>query len=261
MLYGNEALAQRASGMRIHILSDLHNEFAEYVPGSAASEADVVVLAGDIDVGMRGLGWAERAFNCPVLYVPGNHEFYGKHLVSLLDDMRMFSREKTKLLDMGDIIIDGVRFLGATAWTDFAATGNTPVAAYIAQQSLNDFNYIRTDNYRKIHPSDLVQINAQAKSWLRSKIEERYDGKTVVITHHAPLLKSLEDTPYESSHLDSAFANEWPDLMGGEKVALWIHGHSHTAVDYDAYGTRVISNPRGYPGEDTRFNPGLIIEL
>lgn len=248
--------------MKIHVLSDLHNEFSQYKVSPAANAADVVVLAGDIDLGMRGLIWAEQAFTCPVIYVPGNHEFYGDHLENLLAAMHAFNSERVRVLDMNELVVGSVRFLGATAWTNFTATGNPFEAEYQAQRMLNDFRAIRVGNDRLLHPRDLITINAEAKAWLRSNVDEKFDGKTVVITHHAPVLKSLENTPYEPSHLDAAFSNAWDELFdGGGKVDLWIHGHTHTSVDYEAGGTRVISNQRGYPGEATGFNPDLIIEL
>ena len=248
--------------MKIHVLSDLHNEFDEYAPSPAAtSEADVVVLAGDIDVGIKGLLRADRAFDCPTIYVPGNHEFYHQHLEHTLDDMRKFNTKKVKVLDMDEVIIGDVRFLGATMWTDFECTGDPALAALFAQQRLSDFNVIRTDNDRKLRPSDLIKICANAKSWLRSKLEEKFYGKTVVITHHAPLLRSLEHSPYPDSHLDAAFTNNWEDLFEDGMADLWIHGHTHIAADYDFNKTRVISNPRGYQREETLFNPDLIVDL
>ena len=39
--------------MKLHILSDLHTEFASFSPPETG--ADVVVLAGDIGVGLGGL--------------------------------------------------------------------------------------------------------------------------------------------------------------------------------------------------------------
>ena len=101
----------------------------------------------------------------------------------------------------------------------------------------------------------------QTKDWLRMKLSEPFDGPTVVITHHAPTLRSLQDNPHAGTDLDAAFANRWDDLMGRDNVALWVHGHSHTAVEYDVAGTRVVSNPRGYPGEETGFCPDLVIEV
>lgn len=243
--------------MRIHLLSDLHNEFDLFEP--EVRDADIVILAGDINVKTRGVEWAKNTFTCPVLYVPGNHEFYGGHLTRTLDKMRAASSDQVRVLDRDEVILSGVRFLGATMWTDFAATGNPPIAAFTAQNGLNDFKQIRTADFRRIRPADLISESAKTRDWLRAKLADSFDGPTVVITHHAPSMRSLEDNPHAGGHLDAAFANRWEDLMGGDQVALWVHGHSHTAVDYDVAGTRVVCNPRGYPGEDTDFKPNLVL--
>lgn len=247
--------------MKIHILSDLHNEFDEYIPSQTARSVDVVILAGDIDVGLKGLEWADMTFNCPVIYVPGNHEFYHHSLERTLEEMRRFGSNNVKLMDQDELVIGDVRFLCAIAWTDFAATGDQAIAAIHAKQMLNDFSYISTDETRKIQPNDLIKISDKARAWLRSKLEESFNGKTVVITHHAPLLKSLEHSPYPVSHLNAAFANHWPELFEDGMADMWIHGHTHIAVDYVFNATRVISNPRGYPGESTGFNPSLVVDL
>ena len=245
--------------MRIHVLSDLHLEFAPFTPPS--TDADVVILAGDINVKARGVTWAKETFAGPVLYVAGNHEFYGGHLVRTLLKMRLAGNERVQVLDRDEVVIAGVRFLGCTMWTDFGATGNALMAALSAQNSLNDFRQIRTESFRRIRPHDLAEESARARDWLRSKLAEPFAGGTVVITHHAPSMRSLRDNPHAGTHLDAAYANHWEDLMGGEKIALWVHGHSHTAVDYDVDGTRVVCNPRGYPGEQSGFDPGLVLSL
>lgn len=245
--------------MRIHLLSDLHNEFSAFTPEPL--DCDVVILAGDIDLKTRGVEWAKQSFSVPVLYVPGNHEFYGGHLIHTLEKMRAAGDERVQVLDRDEVILGRVRFLGATAWTDFSATGNPHIAAFSAQNALNDFRQIRAESYRRIRPADLVAQAMQAKDWLRMKLSEPFDGPTVVITHHAPTLRSLQDNPHAGTDLDAAFANRWEDLMGADQMALWVHGHSHTAVDYDVAGTRVVSNPRGYPGEETGFCPDLVIEV
>lgn len=245
--------------MRIHLLSDLHNEFSLFSP--QVRDADVVILAGDIDVKTRGVDWAKQAFSGPVLYVPGNHEYYGGHLTRTLAKMRAAQDDWVRVLDRDEVVIAGVRFLGATMWTDFAATGNPPLASFSAQNAMNDFRQIRTENYRRIRPADLVEQSVKTRDWLRTKLAEPFHGRTVVITHHAPTLRSLQGNPHAGGHMDAAYANRLEDLMGGDQVALWVHGHSHTAVDYDVAGTRVVCNPRGYPGEDTGFSPGLVITL
>lgn len=245
--------------MRIHLLSDLHNEFEHFAP--KVTDADVVILAGDIDVKLRGVEWARQVFSAPVLYIPGNHEYYSGHLTHTLEKMRSVQDERVRVLDRDEVIIKGVRFLGATMWTDYSATGNSPLASLTSRNCMNDFRKIRTGNYRRIRPADLVEQATKTRDWLGARLAEPYDGRTVVITHHAPSLRSLENNIHAGSHLDAAYANSWEDLMGANQVALWVHGHSHVAVDYQIAGTRVVCNPRGYPGEDTGFDSGLVLEI
>lgn len=246
--------------MRIHLLSDLHLEISFYEP--IVSDSDVVILAGDIHTKARGVEWAMQAFSGAVLYVPGNHEYYSGHLTYTLVTMRTAAREgRVQVMNMHEAVIGGVRFLGCTMWTDYAATGNAHLSAWHARTNMNDFRYIRTESFRRIVANDLVKESLKARAWLRSKLSEPYDGKTVVITHHAPSLRSLTDSPYAGTLLDAAYVNDCEDLMGADRVALWVHGHSHTAVDYDFQGTRVVCNPRGYPGEETGFDPNLVLTL
>lgn len=253
--------------MKIHVLSDLHIEFEPFTPSLAANEADVVVLAGDIGTNARGVEWVRSAFSCPVIYVPGNHEFYSKgHLDRTLEKMRAAACERVRVLDNDEWIFNGVRFLGATCWTDYTSTGNSFLAKYEAQRELTDFKKIRASGYRKVRPNDFVLRNNFSFRWLRDRLAERFDGPTVVVTHHAPSMLSFGNDRVEGcdSHLDASYANSW-ELLMGDSVALWIHGHLHHAVDWASPGeissTRVVCNPRGYPGEETGFNPDLVITV
>jgi Icc-related predicted phosphoesterase len=163
-------------------------------------------------------------------------------------------------MNCDEVVIGGVRFLGATGWTDYSATGNVPIAAWDAQQTMRDFKKIRTGDYRRVYPNDFSALSQSAKRWIKSKLDEPFEGKTVVITHHAPSLASLLGSPGAGTHLDAADANRWEHLMGPD-VSLWVHGHTHHAVDYEIAGTRIISNPRGYPGQNIGFDANQIIEL
>ena len=109
--------------MKIRVLSDLHLEFHAWTPPPA--DADVVVLAGDIHVGVGGIEWAREQFpTTPVIYVVGNHEFYGGQLNEVLAALREAAdRLGVYLLDSDELVLDGTRFLGATLWTDFALYG------------------------------------------------------------------------------------------------------------------------------------------
>lgn len=247
--------------MIIHPLSDLHNEFDIYVP--QVLDADVVLLVGDIDIKARGVKWASQAFpNSCVLYIPGNHEYYGGELVNTLRKMREAAAltPNVTVMDRDEVIIDNVRFLGATGWTNYSSTGNLPVAQYDAQQTMRDFKKIRTATYSRTRPLDFMRENQLTVDWLKTKLSEPFSGKTVVFTHHAPLMELIEDHPESGTHIDACYANQWIDFMG-EAVDFWFSGHTHFAMDAVYKGTRNISNQRGYPGEVIGFRPELRIEI
>lgn len=257
--------------MRIHVLSDLHLEFAEYE--DHAVECDVVVLAGDIHLGIQGVEWArQRWADKEIVYVPGNHEYYR----SQYDQLNDLFAEAGKLhgvhvLNRGEVIIGGVRFLGATLWTDFElfGEGEKPWAMRECSSYLADFRVIRYGG-RVFTPEDSIVLHRQDVAWLESKLRgksptvgEPFDGKTVVVTHHLPSRRSVADR-YAKELASSGFASDLSRLLGLSD--LWIHGHTHDRFDYVEAGTRVICNPRGYVTyhngqENFEFNPALVVEV
>lgn len=245
--------------MRIHVLSDLHNEFEQYQP--VPVDADVLILAGDIDLRERGVKWAEEAFPHieHILYTPGNHEYYGGSLGHTLVKIRE-AAGRVQVLDLNELVIQGVRFLGATSFTNYRVTGNPAASARVAQMQMTDFKKIRSERFGKVHPVDFIRVADRSHAWLSGKLQEPFAGPTVVITHHAPSLACLEHGGTHGSELDGAYCNDWDDLVDG-KAALWIYGHTHESVDFQIGLTRVLSNQRGYPGEDAGFRPDLVIEL
>lgn len=249
----------RGRTVRIRVLSDLHLEFRDYSPLEV--DCDVVVLAGDVHIKARGVEWASQAFpNQQVIYVCGNHEYYNGHLQNTLGKMRAASNGHVKVLEQEVAIVSGVRFLCATAWTDYRATGMELAAKNKAIDSMNDFRKIRCENYRRSRIKDFEDIALETRSWFKSELEEKFDGPTVVVTHHAPLLKSVERNSALSPALYACYANAWDDLFTSQP-ALWIHGHSHAAVDYMHRNTRVVCNPKGYPGQNTGYQDNLVITI
>ncbi|MBI6947592.1 metallophosphoesterase family protein [Pseudomonas edaphica] len=242
--------------MKIQIFSDLHLGFARFEP--APSDADVVILAGDIDIKSRGVNWANDTFQCPVIYVCGNHEFYGGHIDHTLRKMKEAAAPHVHVLENETLILDKTRFLVTTAWTDYSSTGDVVAAKRIAWEWMNDFRVIRADeNYRRLRPDDLITRYKTAYQWLARELDKPFDGKTVVVTHHAPALDHVgNDHP---GHLVAAYANHWPELL--EKADLWIYGHTHVAADFSKNGCRVVSNPRGYPKQITGFDPNFLVEI
>jgi predicted phosphodiesterase len=247
--------------MKLHLLSDIHLEFAPFAP--PATDADLVILAGDIGLGPDAIEWAAVTFPQPVIFVPGNHEYYGGHLKNTLVKMRRTAEgTQVRVLDGDGIIFGSVRFLGATLWTDFLLTRNPLLAQHEAQARMTDYRRIRTAAYRCLRAPDTRRAHGVARGFLEKCLTEPFDGRTVVVTHHAPSERSISQRSRVANHLNAAYASDLEPLMGPE-VALWVHGHTHDSLDYRVGETRVVCNPRGYlpmePNPD--FDPGLVVEV
>ena len=244
--------------MKLHIVSDLHLEFD---PGWTLpdTDADVLVLAGDIHPGLKGMS-AFAKVGKPALFVPGNHEFYGEQMKGLTAAMRLYAGAcHVSLLDCDEIVIQGVRFLGATLWTDFALNGESQVQAAIfeADRHMNDYVCIRYGE-GWLTPQETLLAHRAARNWLLARLAEPFSGPTVVITHHAPHPGSIA-LRFQGNALNPSFASDLQDLMG--TPVLWIHGHTHASSDYVVNGTRVICNPKGYRDENKDFQPRLVVEI
>jgi len=252
--------------MKLQILSDIHNEFS--VLPIPHTNADVVILAGDIDIKNRAIEWAKQ-FEKPVLYVLGNHEFYGEHFQKIRETTRKLTQgTNIHFLDDEEVVINGIRFLGGILWTDFKLYGSFRAehAKLDAQLSMNDYKTIRFGpNYRRLLPLDTLQMHEKTVSFLKEQLVQPFDGKTVVITHHAPSMLSVAPQ-YKNDKLSPSFASDLEHIMG-EPVVLWVHGHVHNYNDYEVNGTRVVSNPRGYQyknepmPENSEFKADFVIEV
>ena len=247
--------------MRLRIYSDLHLEFAPFDP--PAEGADVIILAGDIHVGVRGVDWALEAFpNTPVLYVPGNHEYYRETIPDLTEELVAYSEgTHVHVLDQAAAIVNGVRFLGCTLWTDLALYGDAALGGAAIGRMMSDFQVIRVaPRGRKLYPSDTARFHKDSVKWLREAASEG-DEPLVVISHHAPSPQSL-DPRYGNHPSNAGYASRLEPLIEEISPLLWVHGHIHRPVHYQVGNTTVFSNPRGYPNETgTAFQPDLLLEL
>lgn len=253
--------------MKLHILSDIHLEFGNLRLPEV--DAGVTVLAGDIGVGLAGLEWALQTFQRPVIYVMGNHEFYGQRS---MPDLWRKAREKVAgthvhLLENDAVEIDGVRFLGSTLWTDFELFGDRE-GGMQAALDMNDYWSIIT-NYgagytsnraTRLTPKDTLRMHQESVSWLSKELGKQNDQPVVVVTHTAPHRGSLHPK-YEHHRISPAFVSDLDGLV--QHADLWIHGHTHDSFDYLAGKCRVVCNPRGYAGRELNpgFDPGLVVEV
>jgi predicted phosphodiesterase len=250
--------------VRLGVLSDLHLEQAEL--SLDRPDADVLVLAGDIARGTDGIAWARAGSDGrPVLYVAGNHEFYGHSAPALVDKLRAAANgSPVHVLENDAIVLDGVRFLGCTLWSDFDFDGaeNREKSMRLCERVVNDYKHIEySDAGRTLAPEDTREFHLESRRWLAERLEEAHDGPTVVITHNAPLIRRRPRQALWRA-IAGAFASDLTELMGSDLVDLWIYGHTHRSADLEIRGTRVLSNPRGYPHEPVAdFDPQLVIEL
>ncbi|MEP6656271.1 MAG: metallophosphoesterase [Betaproteobacteria bacterium] len=253
--------------MKLNILSDLHLSLGALE--RPENDADVIILAGDIARPREAIAWAS-GFAKPVLYVPGNHEFYGGSIVDTVAELRRAcSGTNVRVLAGDQVTMGGVRFLGTTLWTDFMlfGTGGKRAAAIRdATHSMRDFSRIRTGDAAEtlFTPDDSAALFKVQAEWLDNELAEPFAGPTVVITHHAPSRQSIHPR-FAESLLNPCFVSDADRLMGRNRARLWIHGHTHDSFDYLCNGTRVLCNPRGYVqhgiNENPLFDPNLLVDV
>lgn len=215
--------------MKLHILSDLHRDLAGDI-AIPTVDADMVVLAGDIDGGFDSLRWAMRSFTQPTLFVLGNHEIVAGNQEKLAKFREMAEGSMVTILENDVWQHGGVRFLGCTLW----APANESMHAALRNSI----------------------------AWLREMLAQPHTGTTVVITHYPPLRQSLPPEDLVDDAVVNRLSVDLRDLIEPSSIALWVHGHIHKTQDYFCGKTRVVCNPRGYADIiEPMFNPGFIIEI
>lgn len=262
--------------MRLRVLSDLHLECG--LPDLPDLEADVIILAGDTAEGTRGVQWAIKHFpNTPVIYLAGNHEFYGHRYPSLLDELRSVAAgSMVHVLEQEAIVIGSVEFLGSTLWTDQNLWKSADTCAAYIEQSLNDYHRVRSDSTGTIlRAVETRDAHSRARDWLTECCETAPARPRVIVTHHAPSPLSIPLAEWQASERDgldsaaelrllmrAAYASRLDQLVNSSGAQLWVHGHIHAPVDYHIGGTRVMANPKGYGRQlANRFQPGLVVQV
>lgn len=248
--------------MRIQIISDLHQEFG--YSELNFDKADVVILAGDTNLGIKGIEWIKKTITKqPVIYILGNHEYYkGSYPKTLNKIVDAANGTNIFVLENNRIEFDGIRFHGATLWTDFSLFGDPRYHGIICQSKMNDYKKItRSPSYSKLRSIDTYNIHMISRKWLNDSLEESKSFKNIVITHHAPSIRSVPEA-YLNDPVTSAYASNLEDIMIEQKPLYWIHGHIHTPVKYRVGDTEVICNPHGYLDEKYNgYEKELLIEV
>ena len=205
--------------MRVLYFSDVHIEIRErdaaapwcrmlplgFGPDLSpfAGTVELLVLAGDIGRvrstrNVSPLTYAEQAAGfllCPVVLVPGNHEYYRGFFDEDRAALLTATRPEVTVLDRGKVVIahgaTRLRVLGATLWTDYAALGDRDAAMKAAERELPDHRLIRRDNGHHggaapFLPADALSEHRLSRAWLADRLAEPHDGPTLIVTHHVP---------------------------------------------------------------------------
>lgn len=268
--------------MKIKVVSDLHLEFSDCFDVKNDDNADVLILGGDImiaekvlkpesELGIRFRDFLKRcSFQFPhVIYIAGNHEFYGGYFHKSLEQLRMACgvHNNVYFLECDTKVIDDVVFVGGTLWTDM--NKGDPLTLHAVRDMMNDYRAITDDSlgYAKLKPIETAKRHRNTCDYIKLVAQENRDKKVVVVGHHTPSYQSCHEM-YKSDHLmNGAYHSDLTDIMfDNPNIKLWTHGHTHHCFDYQIGNCRVVCNPRGYHqnngwSEETGWNPNLNLEI
>jgi predicted phosphohydrolase len=237
-----------------------------------AGAIDLVVLAGDIHKGLRGIVYAEEVaayLAVPVVYVAGNHEYYFHDIGTLLPSFRKVNAktgDKVQFLEnsVASFSIRGRRLhvLACTLWTDYALDGDAETAMLAALRRMNDHRAIYLE-HTPFMPADAARFHTRSVAWLRETLaaldEAEPEATKIIVTHHAPSRAFLGE---RTGAIAPAYASDLLPVFTAHRPALWIHGHTHFRHETNLNGIRLVSAPRGYVTYDglaaLQFRPGVV---
>lgn len=261
--------------MKFKLLSDLHLEFygrttymgldqPMWKPEMTDEDAEtVLLLAGDIHVGFKAKEWIKDM--CTrfhhVVYILGNHEFYNNELYAVKEGWHLVDMpDNFTYLDDGVVYFDNVRVVGGTLWTQVT----DPFMVWTGPKRMTDYQVTTVREYGKLRRMNVADTNKEHFETINAVtrlLAEEWAGKTVVMTHHLPHELCVHEF-YKENSLNAFFMTDLDHVIKNFDIDVWCHGHTHTCVDVEVHGTRILCNPMGYHGVQLNqdFNEGLIFE-
>lgn len=270
--------------MRILVLSDLHLEHRPiWLLRQLYAECDLVIIAGDLDSPLdstiRWLSTAKNFRGAPIVYVPGNHDYYGRGSPWQWEARKGKDAANGTCVGLGDgdevFYLNGVRILAATLWTDYALNGDRHESMIRAQREMNDHRMIlhqREDrSIGLFRTSDALAQHKRDRAYFDRNLAIHHDGPTICVSHHG--VAGMQSVPAEYHEpgeraLNPAFSSDLTELILKYQPEMWIHGHCHGSIDCHVGRTRIIANPKGYGPmfggrlpENKEFIDEMIVEL
>jgi len=286
-------------GISMQIASDLHLEFytgpADFSSFIVPS-APILALLGDIGIPLENNIYARFLLSMAdkfqlVLVLAGNHEYYNSRGTHTVSEVKKAIQEicdshpRLVFMDKTSLLVNGVRILGCSLWSFI------PEFAYAQSENyLNDYRMIYYNNPDGSKAKLSAKISTSwfhdESTWLQTEVSQsmqRGEHSTVILTHHTPSFyytaepewnthpwKSFpaSDTVHGerwvnccfSSSMESIFANH--KNVGNSNVKLWAYGHSHFNNDQQLWGTRLVSNQRGYKQDPvSTYSPRFVVHV
>ena len=253
--------------MKLRFASDLHLEFNyepevvdSFIPRMDNDSETILALLGDIHVGKEVVPYLDemsKRFK-HVIYIIGNHEFYGNNFYGL----RNYLYDKTMhipnlhILENETLVLDGQKFVGSTLWTDME--GGSKGSILNVGEGLNDYHRIMGDG-EMLTPRETIIAHEYSIEYLKNNVDE----DTIVLTHHAPLI-GLSDPQFKLSPVRGGFESDLMDLIFEVRPKYWLYGHTHyNKSESHVDNTILLSNQLGYVemGELLNYNPKMMLEI
>lgn len=249
--------------MKLWVISDLHLETVPF-PGAfkpSTPDFDVLVCAGDTWSGSVERGFAflrALAGRKPIVTVLGNHEHWRCEISEVLAKARRAAgAADIHLLEGEAIDLLGVRFIGATLWTDYELGGDVDLQKLTGEE----IRVRDSDRERPFAVGDARQLHLEARERLTALIDQPSPLPRVVVTHHAPLAECV-DICDRGKWIAGNCASDLSELTDTGRVDLWVHGHIHRSIDFRRPSrTRVICNPAGALFSNPSFDEHLVVEI
>jgi predicted phosphodiesterase len=257
--------------MKLHIISDLHLD-SWPLEAPQDIDADVSIVLGDTHEGINGLEFIETLCKGrpilspssvrPTIVLLGNHEFYGSSLAKVRAQWREIAAKNSDIifLDNEVWIHKGVRFIGATLWTDFF--NQSPLKMMQGQGVVKDYMYIENDQGDDhINADFILSEHLKSKQFIQDELSKPFEGKTVVLTHHAPTHSSVAEH-FQGNEHNYMFCSDLDAIFHYQDFVLWAHGHMHNSAFYKLADKWVLNNPRGTPSyPNDQFDVRFVIDL
>ena len=257
------------SKLKIKWLSDAHYEFGNPFDPDC-SDIDVLILAGDINVKGHAVDDVVRIAQLypkvHIVFVQGNHDAYGSSLEKVDRQIReVFNDIDSRIhyLQNSSCVIGGVKFIGATLWTDY--NKNDPLVVYDASLTMNDFKHIRVNNgVNRLTPQRLMVEHNISRDYIFKELKES-TMSTIIISHHQPYIDTIKtniDYCYKSD-----LTQQFDELTAEQLPKLWIYGHVHLTkdetIEYKNGNVRFVTNGFGYYcfDENPYFRDNWTIEI